>query len=176
MDKIGGKEMHDNRIYSRGANRFQGGRSRVSRNDNREIGLDGSNEKFEQDSMRRPYYERLDIILVDFGLDYESSVIGDFRPAIVISNTEYNRHSPVMQVLPLTKKLKSVDKPYHIFVDRLDCEDFSASGVCLVEQITTVDRRQVRRKIARVVDEGLAAKIDVAILDQLDIPYERYTG
>ena len=122
------------------------------------------------------YYERLDIVLVDFGLDYESSVIGDFRPAIVISNTNYNRYSPVMQVLPLTKKLKSVDKPYHIFVDRLDCEGFHASGVCLVEQITTVDRKQVRRKIARVVDGGLAAKIEAAILNQLDIPAAGLSG
>ena len=124
----------------------------------------------------RASYERMDIVLVDFGLDFERSTIGDFRPAIVISNTEYNRHSPVMQVLPLTKKLKYVDKPYHVFVDCLDCEDFTASGVCLVEQLTTIDRKQVRRKIARVTDKGLIKKINAAVLGQLDIPLEIDTG
>ena len=122
-----------------------------------------------EDTMNRDFYERVDIILLDFGLDYERSIIGDFRPAIVISNTEYNRHSPVMQVLPLTKKLKYVDKPYHVFVDCLDCEDFTASGVCLVEQLTTIDRKQVRRKIARVTDKGLLLKIERAIIRQLDL-------
>ena len=122
-----------------------------------------------EDTMNRDFYERMDIILVDFGLDYARSIIGDFRPAIVISNTEYNRHSPVMQVLPLTKKLKYVDKPYHVFVDCLDCEDFTASGVCLVEQITTIDRKQVRRKIARLTDKGLLLKIERAIIRQLDL-------
>lgn len=122
-----------------------------------------------EDTMSRASYERMDIVLVDFGLDFERSTIGDFRPAIVISNTEYNRHSPVMQVLPLTKKLKYVDKPYHVFVDCLDCEDFTASGVCLVEQLTTIDRKQVRRKIARVTDKGLLVKIERAIIRQLDL-------
>ena len=122
-----------------------------------------------EDTINRASYERMDIVLVDFGLDFERSTIGDFRPAIVISNTEYNRHSPVMQVLPLTKKLKYVDKPYHVFVDCLDCEDFTASGVCLVEQLTTIDRKQVRRKIARVTDKGLLVKIERAIIRQLDL-------
>ena len=122
-----------------------------------------------EDTMSKASYERMDIVLVDFGLDFERSTIGDFRPAIVISNTEYNRHSPVMQVLPLTKKLKYVDKPYHVFVDCLDCEDFTASGVCLVEQLTTIDRKQVRRKIARVTDKGLLVKIERAIIRQLDL-------
>ncbi len=129
-----------------------------------------------EDTMSRASYERMDIVLVDFGLDFERSTIGDFRPAIVISNTEYNRHSPVMQVLPLTKKLKYVDKPYHVFVDCLDCEDFTASGVCLVEQLTTIDRKQVRRKIARVMDKGLIKKINAAVLVQLDIPLDIDTG
>jgi len=122
-----------------------------------------------EDTISRASYERMDIVLVDFGLDFERSTIGDFRPTIVISNTEYNRHSPVMQVLPLTKKLKYVDKPYHVFVDCLDCEDFTASGVCLVEQLTTIDRKQVRRKIARVTDKGLLVKIERAIIRQLDL-------
>lgn len=129
-----------------------------------------------EDTMSRASYERMDIVLVDFGLDFERSTIGDFRPAIVISNTEYNRHSPVMQVLPLTKKLKYVDKPYHVFVDCLDCEDFTASGVCLVEQLTTIDRKQVRRKIARVTDKGLIKKINAAVLVQLDISHEGLSG
>ena len=128
------------------------------------------------DKMSKPYYERMDIVLVDLGEDFESCVIGDFRPAIVISKTSYNKTSPVMQVLPLTKRLKAIDKDYHVFIDRMDCKDFAASGVCMIEQITTVDRQQVRRKIAEVTEPRLIAKIDAAILEHLDIPPKSLLG
>ena len=120
-------------------------------------------------SLIHPYYERMDIVLADFGEEYENCVVGDFRPAVVISKTSYNTFSPVMQVIPLTKQLKSVDKEYHVFVDRDDCEGFEASGMCLVEQITTIDRRQVRRKIASVKTPGLIDKIDSAIKNHLGL-------
>ena len=122
--------------------------------------------------MKHPYYERMDIVLVDFGEDYGKCVMGNFRPAIVISRTSYNMSSPVMQVMPMTKQLKAVDKEYHVFVDRNDCEGFEASGMCLVEQMATVDRRQVRRKIAMVTAPRLIEKIDSAILCHLGLRKE----
>ena len=123
-------------------------------------------------AMKHPYYERMDIVLVDFGKDYGKCVMGNFRPAIVVSRTSYNMSSPVMQVIPLTKQLKAVDKEYHVFIDRNDCEGFEASGLCLVEQMATVDRRQVRRKIAMVTAPGLIEKIGSAILCHLGLRKE----
>ena len=120
-------------------------------------------------AMKHPYYERMDIVLVDFGKDYGKCVMGNFRPAIVVSRTSYNMSSPVMQVIPLTKQLKAVDKEYHVFIDRNDCEGFEASGLCLVEQMATIDRRQVRRKVATVTVPGLIEKIDSAILCHLGL-------
>ena len=114
-------------------------------------------------SLLHPYYERMDIVLADFGEEYENCVVGDFRPAIVISKTSYNMFSPVMQVIPLTKQLKAVDKEYHVFVDRNDCDGFEASGMCLVEQMATIDRRQVRRKKAHITAPGLMSKIESAV-------------
>ena len=122
-----------------------------------------------ENKMSKPYYERMDIVLVDLGEDFDSCVIGDFRPAIVISKTSYNKTSPVMQVLPLTKRLKAIDKDYHVFIDRMDCKDFEASGVCMIEQITTVDRRQVRRKIAEVTEPRLIAKLEAAMLQHMGL-------
>lgn len=118
-------------------------------------------------AMQRPYYNWMDIVLVDFGQDYSNCVVRDYRPAIVISNTEYNRHSPVMQVIPLTKQLKAIDMDYHVFLDRNDCEGFEESGMCLLEQITTVDRRQVRRKIASVKMDDVKLKIEVELMRHL---------
>lgn len=117
----------------------------------------------------KSYYKWMDIVLVDFGEDYNNCVIGNFRPAIVISNTEYNRHSPVMQVIPLTKQLKAVDRDYHVFLDCNDCNGFDESGMCLLEQITTVDRRQVRRKIASVTVEATKLKIESALIKHLGL-------
>ena len=118
-------------------------------------------------ALRRPYYNWMDIVLVDFGQDYSNCVVGDYRQAIVISNTEYNRHSPVMQVIPLTKQLKAIDMDYHVFLDRNDCEGFEESGMCLLEQITTVDRRQVRRKIASVKIDSMKLKIEIELMRHL---------
>ena len=37
-------------------------------------------------AMRKPFYERMDIVLVDFGDGYGKCVVGNFRPAVVIRN------------------------------------------------------------------------------------------
>ena len=139
--------------------------NRIYRISDRENGYFGRWER----ALAKAYYERMDIVLVEFGEDYQNCVIGDFRPSIVISKTEYNMCSPVMQVIPLTKQLKAVDKEYHVFVDCNDCEGFQSSGMCLVEQITTIDRRQVKRKIAKVTDDGLIAKISHAVREHLGV-------
>ncbi|RKI38460.1 hypothetical protein D7V86_19465 [bacterium D16-51] len=51
----------------------------------------------------------------------------------------------------------------------MDCKDFEASGVCMIEQITTVDRQQVRRKIAEVTEPRLIAKLEAAMVQHLGI-------
>lgn len=120
-------------------------------------------------ALSRPFYEKWDIVVVEFGQEYDCCLIRDYRPAIVYSDTEYNRHSPIMHVIPLTKRLKGVDRDYHVFVDKNECKGYDSSGIALIEQMRPMDRRFVNRKIGEVVDVHMHAKIEGAVIEFLGL-------
>lgn len=114
-------------------------------------------------SLSSPSYEKWDIVMVEFGQEYDCCLIRGYRPAIVYSDTEYNEHSPIMHVIPLTRKLKGVDRDYHVFLDKNDCIGYESSGVALIEQIRPVDRKFMKRKVGEVDDFRAIDKIDAAV-------------
>ena len=116
-------------------------------------------------AMGYPSYCRWDIVMAEFGQDYNGCVIRGYRPAVVFSLDAYNESSPIMILIPLTKRLKGVDRDYHVFVDKNDCKGYDASGIALVEQMRPMDRRFVNRKIGEVVDVHMHAKIEGAVLE-----------
>lgn len=85
-------------------------------------------QEIAKEVMKLPWCHRMDIIFVNFGLIENNCLIHKSRPAIVISTTEYNKQSPIMQVIPMSKQLKGLDKKYHVFVDHTDCEKLWESG------------------------------------------------
>lgn len=119
--------------------------------------------------MNHAWYEFMDIVLVDFGEIEDDCLIHKARPAIVVSSSKYNINSPVMQVIPMTKKFKNLDSYYHVFVDSEDCENLNASGMAMIEQLTTVDRAHIVHYIGCVVDSRLIAKIQAGIVEQLGL-------
>jgi mRNA-degrading endonuclease toxin of MazEF toxin-antitoxin module len=114
-------------------------------------------------AMSSPSYNKWDIVMVEFGQVTDCCLIRGYRPAIVYSGSEYNQHSPIMQVIPLTRKLKGVDKDYHVFLDKNDCIGYESSGVALIEQIRPVDRKYVNRKVGEVDDFRAVHKIEDAV-------------
>ncbi len=114
-------------------------------------------------AMKMPYYHRYDIVLVDFGNDYEHCLTCETRPAIVISPTDYCSKSPILLTIPMTKHFKFIDMECHLFIDKGDCEGLTDSGMALGEQIRCVDRTQVRRKIGMITDVRLMEKLDKAL-------------
>lgn len=120
-------------------------------------------------AMNYPSYSRWDIVMAEFGQDYDSCVIRGYRPAVVFSLSAYNESSPIMMLIPLTKRLKGVDRDYHVFVDKNDCKGYDASGIALVEQMRPMDRRFVNRKIGEVVDVHMHAKIEGAVVEFLGL-------
>ncbi len=77
------------------------------------------------------------------------------RPALVVSNTLFNRHTGLAMVCPLTSTRRDV--PFHVEVP----EEASLTGFVMVEQIKSLDyvRRQVRfvdKAPGSVLDEALA--------------------
>lgn len=119
--------------------------------------------------MEHASFDCMDIVLADFGEIQEDCLIHKIRPAIVISSSRYNMNSPVMQVVPMSKKFKNMDAHYHIYVDRDDCEGLNNAGVAMVEQMTTIDRAHVLHYIGCVVDDRLIDKIHQGIIDQLGL-------
>lgn len=133
-------------------------------------------QEIAKEVMKLPWCHRMDIIFVNFGLIENDCLIHKSRPAIVISTTEYNKQSPVMQVIPMSKQLKGLDKKYHVFVDHTDCEKLWESGMAMIEQMQTIDRAQISHPIGRVTDSRLIEKLETAVCYQLGMEALNDTG
>lgn len=120
-------------------------------------------------AMSRPSYKKGDIVLVDLGFIQDDCIVRKVRPAIIQSCTQYNSVSPIMQIIPMSKKFKNMDSPYHVFIDKEDCEYLNASGVAMVEQLTTIDRSKVIHYIGRIKENTLINKLNRAIINQLNL-------
>lgn len=76
------------------------------------------------------------------------------RPALVISNTLFNRHTGLAMVCPITKTFRNI--PFHVAVP----EDSSLAGYIMVEQLKSVDSDRRRAQFVEkapgfVLDEVL---------------------
>ena len=85
------------------------------------------------------------------------------RPALVVSNTLFNRHTGLAMVCPLTNTYRRV--PFHVAVPA----DSSLTGYVMVEQIRTVDYRSrnvtfVEKAPRPVLDEALSL-LDACLYD-----------
>ncbi|RDY30259.1 type II toxin-antitoxin system PemK/MazF family toxin [Lachnotalea glycerini] len=106
--------------------------------------------------------KRGDIAYVDLGDDKKHCKIIGIRPGIVISTSEANIESPLIHMVPVTRTLRDLDSPYHVFVDKDDCINLKVSGTALCDQVVPVDRTQVIRKFGVVADARLMDKISRA--------------
>ncbi|MYA28386.1 MAG: type II toxin-antitoxin system PemK/MazF family toxin [Nitrospira sp. SB0666_bin_27] len=77
------------------------------------------------------------------------------RPALVVSNTLFNRHTGLAMVCPITKASRKI--PFHVAVP----EESSLTGYIMVEQLKSVDSARRRVKFIEkapgfVLDEVLS--------------------
>jgi mRNA-degrading endonuclease toxin of MazEF toxin-antitoxin module len=114
-------------------------------------------------AMKVNSYQRGDILLVDFGKNMEYCLTAGIRPAICISCAEFNKHAPIMTVVPMTKHFKHLNMDSHVFIDKADCIGLWEAGMAMCEQLRCVDRSQAIRKIASINDNKLMSKITRAI-------------
>jgi mRNA interferase MazF len=78
------------------------------------------------------------------------------HPGLVISNDEQNKFSPLITILPLTSKVDKV-YPFQVF-----SELKGKSGVILVDQIRTIDRKRFDDKLGEL-DLEMMEKIERAL-------------
>lgn len=110
------------------------------------------------------YPHRLEYWYAHIPVDYGTNIQGGDRPVLVISNDEGNENSGTVIALPLTTHMKRLNLPCHVVVAS-PLKEAKRSTV-LVEQIVTLDKRQLERKLGECPEED-AKKVQEALLDQL---------
>lgn len=106
---------------------------------------------------------RGDIYLANLN-PYKGSEQGGKRPVIIIQNDVGNHYSPTVIVAAVTSRFfKKRALPTHV---PLDNEELEKNSLALLEQIRTIDKSRLIRKIGRVPKETME-EIDRAIFVSL---------
>lgn len=131
------------------------------------------NEINENDNVKRAmkakFYQRGDILLVDFGSEMDLCLTAGIRPAICVSSTVFNETAPVMTVVPMTKHFKHMHMASHVVIDQADCIGLWKSGMAMCEQLRCIDRSQAIRRIACIKERKLIRKINLAIIMHFEV-------
>lgn len=88
---------------------------------------------------------------------------GGSRPVVIIQNNKGNDHAPTVIVAAMTSKHKP-SLPTHVVVR----ENVKVTSLVLCEQIRTIDKSRLERKLGSVSEETLK-KIDKAMMISLGI-------
>ena len=100
--------------------------------------------------------QRGDIYLADLGEGVGSEQSGE-RPVLIVQNNKGNIFSPTVTVLPITTKIhKSEGMPTHVIIDDLNV--LPEKSAIMAEQITTIDKTKLIRKIG-ILDKRFMSKV-----------------
>jgi mRNA interferase MazF len=80
------------------------------------------------------------------------------RPALVVSNTLFNRHTGLAIICPLTNTERGF--PFHVAI----ANDPNVTGFVMVEQVKSIDFRARKAKRIGRVSEGVLEEV-LSILD-----------
>ena len=84
------------------------------------------------------------------------------RPALIIQNDTSARHSATTMVAPMTSTVRLPLSPLHVLLPADNASGLTVASVAVFNQIRTVDRRRLLKKLGQV-DESILSKIDEAI-------------
>ena len=112
----------------------------------------------------RALIRRGDIFYADLRPAVGSEQTG-VRPVLVVQNDVSNRLSPTVVVCALTSQLKRPQLPTHVLVADLDRP---APSILLVEQMRTLDKRRLLRRIGHASPSVMRA-VDLALCRSLGL-------
>ena len=92
-------------------------------------------------------YHRGDIYIANLN-PYTGAEQGGIRPVVVLQNNIGNQHSPTLIVAAMTKEIKRIDLPTHVYIRRAG--DLKKPSIIVLEQIRTIDKSRVHRFIGRL--------------------------
>lgn len=126
-----------------------------------------------RDAMRKDMCpKRLEIWFAHLPVHHGSSIQGGQRPVLIVSNDIVNAQSGAITVLPMTSQLKKLFMPTHVLLEE-GTHEMEKRSVVLAEQITTVDKRILERKIGEITDEAAVKRVEDAIREQLAIKNQK---
>ena len=106
---------------------------------------------------------RMEIWYAKLPMDRRTSVQGGARPVLVISNDVCNERSSIITVIPMTTQMKHLSQPTHVVVEMED----GTQSMVLAEQIMTIDKRLLDRKIEKCEEAEVVERIEQAVREQI---------
>lgn len=108
---------------------------------------------------------RFDIWIADIPeLGDGSHVQQGDRPVVIVSNDMANTYSPIVTVVPLTTKTRKKRLPTHVAVYGYGLH---GRNLVLVEQITSIDRSRLQKRVGHIDSERVQQAISDAITVQV---------
>ena len=114
------------------------------------------------------YCKNGDIFMADLPEDREGSLQSGIRPVLVISNNLANFHSPVITIIPLTSRTHKKPLPTHVVINERGF-GLEKRSVVLAEQIMSINKKQLKRKIGSISATAYVEKVKKAISIQLSL-------
>lgn len=114
--------------------------------------------------------KRGDIWFADLGRHQNSSVQDGIRPVTILSNDIGNAHADTVNIIPMTRHLKKPELPCHthLFPDSIsDIHQHLEPSMLLAEQLTTIDKDNLRSYVGHISDADAMNRIENAVIAQL---------
>lgn len=98
-------------------------------------------------------YKPFDIVVIENVNSNNGSCQGGKRPYVVCQNEVGCKYSPTLIVMPLTTKIKKQSQPTHEIIRRGEDNKLLKDSMILGEQVSTVDKQFVGKKIGHISNE-----------------------
>ena len=118
----------------------------------------------------RPEHEPkfLEIWMADLG-EKSGSVQSGRRPVLIVSNDKNNRYSSVVNIMPMTTKMNKRNLPCHVELYNYERFGLNAPSTIMVEQLTSIDKRNLLFKIGKIDDNKVLSEICRAMAAQFPV-------
>lgn len=88
----------------------------------------------------------------------EGNVQSGRRPVLIAQNDVGNRHSPTVEIIPMSRRTKKASyMPTHVLVPASRENGLDAESVVLAEQVQTINMSQLSRRIGRLTHAELVS-------------------
>lgn len=111
--------------------------------------------------------QRYDIVIANIKYEGETSVQKDERPYVIVSNPIGTKYASIITVLPLTTKIKKTNMPVHICINANETNNLAENSMTLGEQIITISKSEVIKKVGSITDQYEKRIIDKACFNGL---------